>query len=242
MRSFLLTLFFMVILSQSAFSGPLDDAYKSYIGEDYEEAIIKAKNVNQNDEALYFLGLVYMKMGNFPQSREYFLKLMHNFPRSVICEEASMKIADSYFLEGDFSKAKALYKEVEKKYPASNYKPVIYSKLAQTAEKEGQWDEKKKYLGLLKEKYSLGNELNLADFGEVKEDFFTIQVGAFSSRKNALNMRNELSAKYDTYLLEEKKENYTLYKVRLGKFKTRSEAEKIWGRLVKQGYPAHIYP
>jgi len=242
MRIFLLTLATVAMFSQYAFAGALDEAYKNYLSEDYEEAVIKAKNVNANDESLYFLGLVYMKMGNYPQSREYFLKLMQNYPRSSLYQEASLKLADTYFIEGDFPKAKALYKEVEKKYPSSDYRPVIYLKLAQVAEKEGQWDEKKKYLTLLKEKYPSNNEIFVADAGEAKEDFFTIQVGAFSSRKNALNMRNELSVKYDTYLLEEKKENYTLYKVRLGKFKTRKEAEKIWGRLVKQGYPAHIYP
>ena len=242
MKSFLLVFTFMAMFLPPVFAGPLDEAYKSYLGEDYEEAITKAKSVSTNDESLYFLGLVYMKMGNYPQSREYFLTLMQSYPRSGLYQEASLKLADTYFIEGDFSKARASYKEVEKKYPASDYRPIIYLKLAQVAEKEGQWDEKKKYLSLLKEKYPLTNELAVTDNDEAKEDFFTIQVGAFSSRKNALNLRNELSAKYDTYLVEEKKENYTLYKVRLGKFKVRKEAEKIWGRLVKQGYPARIYP
>lgn len=242
MRLFLLTLVSVVMFSQSVFAGPLDEAYKSYLNEDYEEAVIKAKNAVQTDETLYFLGLVYMKMGNFPQSRDYFLQLMQNFPRSSIYQEASLKLADSYFLEEDFQRAKALYKEVEKKYPFSDYRPLVYLKLAQVAGKEGNWDEKKKYLALLKEKYPSANELSIVNANEAKEDFFTIQVGAFSSKKNALNMSKELSAKYDTYLVEEKTENYMLYKVRLGKFKNRKEAEKIWGRLVKQGYPAHIYP
>ncbi|MFA5271783.1 MAG: tetratricopeptide repeat protein [Candidatus Omnitrophota bacterium] len=242
MRLFLLVLVFVVMFSQYIFAGPLDEAYKSYLNEDYEEAIIKAKNAGQTDETLYFLGLVFMKMGNFPQSREYFLKVTQDFPRSVRYEEASIKLADSYFLEGNFSKAKGLYKEVEKKYPSSDYRPLIYLKLARVAAKTGQWDERKKYINLLKEKYPASNELAVWDTIPAKEDFFTIQVGAFSSRKNALSLRNELSAKYDTYLVEEKKENYILHKVRLGKFKTRKEAEKIWGRLVKQGYPAHIYP
>ncbi len=242
MRTFLLTLLVILTISQGVLAAPLDDAYKSYLNEDYEATIDKAKSVPQNDEALYLLGLAYLKMGNYPESREYFLKLTQNFPHSEKLEEASLKIADSYFLEGDYEKAMALYKEVEKKYPSSDYQPLIYSKLAQVATKEGQWDERKKYLSLLKEKYSQGTEINLPGANETKEDFFTIQVGAFSTKKNALSLSNELSAKYKPYIIEEKADKYTLYKVRIGKFKDRKKAEMVWGKLIKQGYPAHIFP
>jgi cell division protein FtsN len=43
-------------------------------------------------------------------------------------------------------------------------------------------------------------------------------------------------------MLDEKREGTMLYKVRVGKFKDRKEAERVCGRLIKQGYPARIYP
>jgi tetratricopeptide (TPR) repeat protein len=242
MKTFLLAAILSIGISFCCFATPLEEAYKSYLAEDYEEAINKAKSADQNDEVLYFLGLVSIKTGNYPQGREYFLKLMQNFPRSSLCQEASLKLADSYFLEGDFQRARALYKEVEKKYPSSDYRPLIYLKLARVASKTGQWEEKKKYINLLKEKYPASNELVVWNAIPVKEDFFTIQVGAFSSRKNALNLSKELAAKYESYIITDKVDDYVLYKVRVGKFKDRKEAERTWGKLVKQGYPARIYP
>lgn len=236
----LVLLSFVWMSTVYAFS--LDDARKDYLNEDYEEAIHKAKTLNQNDATLYFLGLNYMKIGNYPQAREYFLKLTEKFSRSKLYEQGLMKIADSYLLEEDFSKAKALYKEIEKKYPTTDYKSLLYLRLAQIAGKEGRWDEKKKYIALLKEKYPTSNEFALTDIDASRDNFFTVQVGAFSSRKNAFELRNELSGKYDTYVIEDKNENYVLYKVRIGKFKERKEAEHIRGRLIKQGYPARIFP
>ena len=226
----------------SLYAAPLDEAYKDYLDNDYEEALQKAKALKQNDEVLYFLGLVYTKIGNYPQAREYLIRLTDNYRRSKLYEQGMVKLADTYLLEGDLSRARPLYESIEKKSTASNYLPLVYLRLSQIAAKEGRWEDKKRYVNLLKEKYPLSNELILAGTLKEQEDFFAIQVGAFSNSKNAINLKNELDEKYDVYILEDKNENYTLYKVRVGKFKDRKEAEKTWGRLVKQGYPAKIFP
>ncbi|MFA5337794.1 MAG: SPOR domain-containing protein [Candidatus Omnitrophota bacterium] len=231
-----------MVCSLPLYAASIDEAYKDYLNNDYEEALQKAKVLKQNDEVLYFLGLVYVKIGNFPQAREYLLLLANNYPRSKLYEQGMIKLADTYFLEGDLSKARPLYESIEKKSTVSNYLPLVYLRLSQIAAKEGRWEDKKRYVNLLKEKYPLSNELILAGTLKEQEDFFAIQVGAFSNSKNAINLKNELDEKYDVYILEDKNENYTLYKVRVGKFKDRKEAEKTWGRLVKQGYPAKIFP
>ncbi|MCK9614164.1 MAG: SPOR domain-containing protein [Candidatus Omnitrophica bacterium] len=231
-----------IVLCLSLYAASLDEAYKDYLNNDYEEALQKAKSLTQNDEVLYFLGLVYTKIGNYPQAREYLILLTSNYPRSKFYEQGVLKMADTYFLEGDSSKARPFYESIEKKLTASNYLPLAYLRLSQIAAKEGRWEDKKRYINLLKEKYPLSNELLLADTLKKQEDFFTIQVGAFSNSKNAINLKNDLDEKYDVYILEDKNENYVLYKVRVGKFKDRKEAERTWGRLVKQGYPARIFP
>lgn len=220
----------------------LDEAYKDYLSNDYEEALSKARALPRSDETLYFLGLVYTKLGNFPQAREYLISLNNNYPRSKFHEQGMVKLADTYFLEGDLTKASQLYENILKKTTASNYSSLIYLRLSQIAEKEGRWDDKKKYLSILKEKYPSSGELFVADTAKEQNDFFTIQVGAFSDRRNAVNLKNDLDAKYDVYIIEDKSANYLLYKVRVGKFKDRKEAERMWGRLIKQGYPAKIFP
>ena len=231
-----------LVFCLSLYAASIDEAYKDYLNNDYEEALQKVKALKQSDEVLYFLGLVYAKIGNFPQAREYLIMLTDNYPRSKFYEQGMIKLADTYFLERDLSRALALYESIEKKSTASNYLPLVYLRLSQIAAKEGRWEDKKKYISLLKEKYPLSNELVLANILKEQKDFFTIQVGAFSNSKNAINLKNDLDEKYDVYILEDKSGNYVLYKVRVGKFKDREEAERTWGKLVKQGYPARIFP
>jgi tetratricopeptide (TPR) repeat protein len=229
-------------ISFSAFSASLSDAYKDYLNNDYEEALIKAKHLQENDEVLYFLGLTYIKIGNYPEARDYLIKLTKDYPRSKFYEQGLLRLVDAYFLEANFVKAKSSYEEILKKYPYGNYQPLVYLRLIQIANKEGNWQDKKIYLAKLKEKYPQSAEVHFLDSLDNQEYFFTIQVGAFSNIKNSLSLKGELANKYDVYMLDEKREGTMLYKVRVGKFKDRKEAERVCGRLIKQGYPARIYP
>ena len=55
-------------------------------------------------------------------------------------------------------------------------------------------------------------------------------------------MLKELKKKYPAYLVKEKKGKIVFYKVRVGKFKKRREAEKVYERLIEESYPACFYP
>jgi outer membrane protein assembly factor BamD (BamD/ComL family) len=173
------------------------------------------------------------------RAREYFVLLTENYPGSKFYEQGAVKLADTFFLEGNFERAQQLYENIEKKPSASNYLSLVYLRLSQIAEKQGRWDDKKKYISILKEKYPSSNELIVADMLEEREDFFTIQVGAFSDSRNAVNLKNELDEKYDTYIIEDKSGNYALYKVRVGKFKDRKEAERT-GENCQTRYPENL--
>ncbi|MDD4183690.1 MAG: tetratricopeptide repeat protein [Candidatus Omnitrophica bacterium] len=239
---FVLAIVFIFNFSSLSYPSSLDEAYRDYLSNDYEEALQKAKSLQRNDEVLYFLGLVYAKIGNFSQARECLISLTNNYPRSSLHEQGMIKLADTYFLEGDLPRAQQLYENMAKTAATSNYSSLVYLRLSQIAEKQGRWEDKKRYLNVLKEKYPLGNDIVITDTIKDQEDFFTIQVGAFSDRRNAVNLKNDLDNKYDVYIIEDKTGSYVLYKVRVGKFKDRKEAERMWGRLVKQGYPAKIFP
>lgn len=66
---------------------------------------------------------------------------------------------------------------------------------------------------------------------------YTIQVGAFSNEKNALNLAKEIKNKgYHTYVVKGK----TLYKVQVEEFKTYQEAQNITSKLKTLGYPTFI--
>lgn len=66
---------------------------------------------------------------------------------------------------------------------------------------------------------------------------YTVQVGAFSTEKNAQNLAQEIRDKgYQTYVVKGK----TLYKVQVGEFKSNEEAQNISQKLKELGYPFFI--
>ncbi len=70
---------------------------------------------------------------------------------------------------------------------------------------------------------------------------FTIQVGAFIDRSNAVRLMTELQKTYtDISVTELKTSENTYYRVRLGRFRTRDEAYHIASRLAQEGYTAFI--
>ncbi|MBU2103015.1 MAG: SPOR domain-containing protein [Candidatus Omnitrophota bacterium] len=223
-------------------AGALEEAYKNYITGDYEEALLKARAARQNDEALYFLGLVYIKMENYPQAREYLTKLTQHYSSSRFFEQGLLRLADTYYLEGDAARARLMYEDIEKKRVDFTYMPTVYLRLSQIAAQEGRWDDNKKYAAIIRDKYPVSPEAQRAMALENNDNFFSVQVGAFSQKKNALELAGELEKTYTVTVIEDKNAALTLYKVRVGKFSDRQKAEQMRFKLTRQGYPARIYP
>jgi len=70
---------------------------------------------------------------------------------------------------------------------------------------------------------------------------FTIQVGAFIDRSNAVRLMAELQKTYTAVSITElKTSENTYYRVRLGRFRTREEAYQIASRLAQEGYTAFM--
>ena len=73
----------------------------------------------------------------------------------------------------------------------------------------------------------------------VKEPRWDVQIGAFASKENALQLIQDVKSKgYTAYLTEGKKDGAPFYKVRVKNPKTgREEAEILSKKLEKDGYP-----
>lgn len=226
-----------------AFSAIIDDAYMNYLHGDHEEVMEKLKSAGDNDRALFLSGLANTKMGEYAKARSDFNELQKNYPNSQLKDATVIKLADTYFLEGNYLKAKSLYTNMECNKAPKNYLPTIYLRLAQIASKMGNWNEKRAYLQIIRERYPKSVEIKFADILDSYSDYFVIQVGAFGERKNAVALKSELVSDYPSvYIEEESNKNVNIYKVRIGKFKNKGEAQKTTHKLLNQGYPAKIYP
>jgi len=242
MKIISLVLIFAFSISFSALPLSITDVHKEYLHGNYDDAIRIAKNLRESDETLYYLGLSYIKIGDYPKARTSLRRLVRRFSDSLFYEPGMIKLADTYFLEKEYSRAKELYLEIEQRSSSDNFMPAVLLRLAQIASRQGKWDEKAKYIKRIKSKYPKASEMKFVKILEVLGDFFTIQVGAFSVRRNALALVEELKDEYSPYIVKERKGNYLLYKVRVGRFKNRYDVQKVSSKLLNGGYPTRIYP
>ncbi len=72
--------------------------------------------------------------------------------------------------------------------------------------------------------------------GPARTPFYTVQVGAFRDRDNALDLRRRLRSDGPPVVVEAGDDG--LHRVRVGRFKKRAEAEKLRRRLRRRGFDA----
>ena len=73
--------------------------------------------------------------------------------------------------------------------------------------------------------------------------YYCVQVGSFSSEQNALRMAGELKKRgYEAEVSEGVLGEKTFYRVRIGRFRSRPEAEEQLKRLKGEGFPGRIFP
>ena len=74
---------------------------------------------------------------------------------------------------------------------------------------------------------------------EAQTDSVTIQVASFQDEENAANLKEELTLNYSPVFIE-KDSQRDLYRVKVGRFSTRQEAEPIAQQLAQEGYSTWI--
>jgi tetratricopeptide (TPR) repeat protein len=254
----------LVIFVCTGYCLNLDKIKTAYLSGDYKTSIsdgekILLTSVNHTgfDELYYYLGLSYLKESNFVRSEDMFGRILSEFKNSKFTNQAKLALGDTYFLQGDFSKAEGYYKELLGSANAG-LKPSVLYRLNQLMLKNGNSAKAKEYLEKLKQDYpfsleaKLNKEVNIAlkqpEPETVPADspsgtVYSVQVGFFSSKENALNLSEELAKKdFPAYLEEEAASDKTSYRVKIGKFKTQQEAEELGKKLSQAGYSTKICP
>jgi tetratricopeptide (TPR) repeat protein len=226
---------------------------KSYfLSGDYKSAIMEGekilKNYNANspglDELYYFMGLSYLKDGNYLRASDIFEIILREFKDSSFKDEAQLGLGDTYFLKGDYDKAKGHYSQLLNTNPATKLKAQAYYRLSETAFKAGDTQAAKNYLDKLKNEFPLSPEKNIdKDLYAVSDICYSVQVGAFANPNNANRLRDKLTSQgYDAYVQEVDANLTKSYRVRVGRLKSRSETEQLEGKLSQDGYPTKIVP
>jgi outer membrane protein assembly factor BamD len=89
-----------------------------------------AKELERTPESLLSEGLEAYQRKRYERAIESFQKLKDRFPYNQYAIVAELKLADSYFLNGDYELAATAYKEFEKLHPANEIIPYVVFQLA----------------------------------------------------------------------------------------------------------------
>jgi rare lipoprotein A len=70
---------------------------------------------------------------------------------------------------------------------------------------------------------------------------YTVQVGSFAERENALQMKQNLDSRFeDVFIREWNDRRAVFYRVRIGRFSREADARKLCSRLLKDNYSAYV--
>jgi len=252
---FLMSLCLCVLVSSNfsdAFALSLERIQSPFVKGDYK-AVIKegeklmrdARERESNLEDLYYiLGLSYLKEGNLLRAWDIFEIILNEFNSNKYTEEARLGLGDVYFLRRDYKKAEENYKKIIEDNPQTEMKAVVLYRLSQVALKEQETEKTDTYLETLR------NEFPLEAKGKLAKDLlisppitYTVQVGAFTQSENAQRLAQKLKEKnYPAYLEAGKSGGKLYYRVKVGKYQSKYEAEVVQKKLLKEGYPTKIYP
>lgn len=174
-------------------------------GDEVKEELQPLIKRNPGDPSLLFLSALLTEDG--AKANEKYQKIVHVFPKSKYVDAALFRIYSYYSAIGDENEAAHYLNKLKTEYPNSSYFPSL-------------------------EKVSNAEEIEnkVTTKTNVRSDTykFTIQVGAFSSVKNAETLKTELEdSGYEVEMIEKNVAGTVFNVVYLGKFEDKKSAEKI---------------
>ena len=241
-------LFFLFSLKLSLSFAEVAQLEEALVLKDYARAIrlanvALAKGSSWEERILFLLGEAYIGEGSLVKARETFRSLYKKYPSSFYTKKAILRIADSYYLESNYTQAKKIYNFFLSRYPKDSLLSYAYLHLIYCEEKLGNWDLKRRYMNILRREFPNSIEATKLEELKLRGFKFVIQIGAFLEKKNALSLLKSLKKKgFSPYIEEEKKNGKIFYKVRVGEFLNRKDAQEKLEALLKKGFPARIFP
>ena len=178
----------------------------------------------QNDAGVLYLQGRLATNGN--EAKQFYQTIVTNFPKSEWADDALYRLYQYNYAMGLYRTASAQLQQLAKNYPESPYvKSVPQSGLPKIDKpvpvaKEGENTPSK--TEQLKPPFEQNETKQIAN-----QERFTLQVGAFSTSPNAEKVKSSFEEKgYRVEIASKVQNGKSLYKVWVGSYKTRVDAEK----------------
>jgi len=248
----LLAVCFLALGTSVAFAqDPMARAKVFFMQRQYVQAIDECTSVIKNNpsrpdilsEANYFTAASYVNLFDFLTAKKNFKVIIDQYKGTPYYEDAYVGLADIEFLQENYNEALKAYLDFLTTAPSKKRLATVYFRLSEVNLKLGHKDDYQKYLSKLQEEFPLSFEAKDARRLAAADEFYTVQVGAFTNYENAQTFVDGLKAKgYDVYSVLCMLSGKKLCRVRIGKFKTMPEAEECRKKLEKEGYFAKVFP
>ncbi|MFA5438024.1 MAG: MiaB/RimO family radical SAM methylthiotransferase [Candidatus Omnitrophota bacterium] len=176
-----------------------------YLTQDYKGAIQEGNRLIAEDryssELYYFLGLSYLKDGQYTKAAESFKVVINNLKESRLKEEARIGLADTYLLRGDYNNAKNIYNELLAGNPRTKFKDQIQQRLSGLEpSKEGVYSVQVGSFANIDNARNLVKKLNSSGYPAYFEErtqgsrrSYRVRVGKLNTRREAEELVKRLS-------------------------------------------------
>lgn len=219
----------------------IDEGQTSSVKEKLPELISKYPN----NAGVIYLQALLTKDGM--KSLDLYKIIIEKFPKSNFSDDATVKLGEYFYARGLYSQACKSLSQFPRKHPRFNEMQRVIDILVSSFQAVGQNDSAKYYLSIYQgmfpyldvEKYGI----NTASFNtpsSKKEKYinkqlpYVIQIGAFSSLKNAKRLKLQANQiEYQVEIVQVETKDRTLNAVRVVRYNSKTAAEKV-GQNIKR--------
>ena len=225
-------------LPQYAFAD-MDQAEIAFLKGEHDLALA---NCDASGRGNYLKARILLKENKIQQAYDIFENILQNDSDKALHDVAQLGLADAFFAEERYDDAIGEYRKIQEKYAGSPFCALAFYKIAKCYRKLGQMEQARVYVQKLQQDYPLSFEAKLMDELDNSEFVYSVQVGGFSKYANAENLVNKLKGKGLDAYISEKEAFPVVYRVRVGKFKAKSDALVCKALLEKKGYKTKLCP
>lgn len=243
---------FMAALSfEARAEGPIGTAEVFFLQRQYWQAIDEfQKAVKENPDnpdlaaqADYFTGACYVNLFDFLTAKKNFEAVVAKYKQSPYYEDAYLALGDIEFLQENFQEALNIYNDFLSGHPGKRRLATLYFRLSETNLRLGRKKEFREYLDKLQKEFPLSFEAKDARRLSQNDEFYTVQVGAFTDYDNAEEFIAQLKSKgYKVHSVLCMLSGKKLCRIRVGQYRTMDEAQLLKKKLEADGYFAKILP
>lgn len=209
-----------------------------------DELLTKSHDKETTVEIKYFLGVAKLKLGAYKEAQNIFRDLRNQTKDELFSDQIDLGLIDAYYLNGEYKSALRVGKDFLDRRPQTNYKSLLYFKLARINLKLANWIDARDLLKKIVRQYPKSLEVEFAKQLLTEKQYFAVQVGAYLDRYKAEQQASELKSHGEyAYVVEmASPKGQIFYRVRVGQLAYLDQAEELRQKLAKQGYPGKIYP